>query len=247
MPSLVKNFLVLVSFIGGVLYPIQVWSEDCVTCSVQKEISMPIPGGPITPLKITLSMVNCTAPTASFDRIACDAAQYSETDKDFQGWINKCKKYDPKKRSTILEYYKSISCDSVTFKTSDLGVNQFHKYVTPLASYSLWENSGFTDTIEYFEQLRKYYWIEDKKNGDKNYTHLREFAKVLRKPDANGLSFLDHVVLHWDDEDCARAGLGARTARDRLIKKMCSIGVTFANPEYKKKYPCKSRPKYAGF
>lgn len=249
MSSLLKKFFLFTSFIGGVLYPSQAWSEDCVTCSVQKDIATPMAGATRNLFDITIDMVACTDPEANFDRIVCDAVHYAKTYEELQGWIKKCHKYDPNKRSSILEYYKTVECKSDVFEASDFHdkKHDFTSHVAPLASFNLWENQGFSGVINSFEALRKYYWEQDKKNKDKNYTSLREFAKVLRKPDANGLSFLDHVVLNWTDQDCADVGLGSINVRNQLIKKMCGIGVTFALEDLKKKYPCKSNPKYAGF
>jgi len=42
MVSLVNKFQVSAFLISGVFLPTQAWSEDCVDCSIQKEIGTPI-------------------------------------------------------------------------------------------------------------------------------------------------------------------------------------------------------------
>ena len=246
--SLVNKKILVSSFlISSIFLPTQAWSEDCVDCSIQKEIGTPMAGKIHRPFELTSDVISCTDPVSSFDRIVCDAAHFSKTYQDLQRWIHKCKSHDPKKRSTLLEYYKTIECESIVFDASDKRDPPFATHSAPLASYQMWENKAFSSILDFFSQLKRSYYKEDKKNNDKSYTHLRNFAKVLNKPDRNGLSFLDHVVLSYSDKDCARAGLGADNLRNNLIRQLCVVGVSFALKENKEKYPCQSKPKYAGF
>jgi len=221
--SLIHKFLVSAFLVNSVVYPTQLWSFE-----------------------LTSEVIKCTDPEANFDEMVCFAAHYSKTYQDLQTWINKCKSYDPKKRSTILEYYKTIECKSDTFRVSDEHNPPFATHIAPLASYQMWENRAFTSILDFFSNLKRSYYKEDRKNNDSSYTNLRNFARVLNKPDSNGLSFLDHVVLSYTDEECASAGLGADNLRNDLIRQLCVIGVSFALKENKDKYPCVPKPKYAG-
>lgn len=89
-------------------------------------------------------------------------------------------------------------------------------------------------------QIRHYRRL-GKNNG---YPELKEFAAAMNRLDENGHSFLDNVMMRFNDEFVENVGIGLDNVRKSLIIVSCKIGGKFTNPEHTKRFNCKGDPKY---
>ena len=213
----------------GILYPHSVRSDqDCVTCGIQPDPTDSfrtenILGGHLP----GLTGINCYESDNgyTFEEGFCMAYFNVEAREDFEAWIDKCKDTDPRGRSSIIEYMDTISCDSQLIKSfavkyPNAGITES---LIPLNQFMVYQDTDVAKVVDFFRHLMKSYRDEGKGRG---YPELKQFVAVLNKPDPNGMTFLDNVLLRWDDEFCEEVMF--KNQRDRMIRNLCKVGARFS-------------------
>ena len=232
--SLGMGFLLSYSALAG--------NGDCVDCSV---------GGDQTKIDTNslfrMERVTCIEndDPGTYDRVFCASLAWFSGEEDFQGRIEKCKKLDPKGRTTIGEYLNSLNCESryiedLKNKLRRDGYNIQGRTVTGLSAVFL-DSDDVMGASNLFHDTIRTYRKMGKENG---YRELKEFATVLNRKDDNGHTFLDNIMMRYNEKFVENVGLGVENVRARIIRVACKIGGTFSKPEHTQRFNCVSDSKY---
>lgn len=216
---------------------------DCVNCPVGKDQK-----NSDKESFFRMTKVACTqdGKPESFDRLFCASISWFVDEHDFEARIKKCEMFDPKGRTTIGEYLRTLNCESryideLQHKLKRDGYDIKGRTVTGLSTLFL-DSDNVMGTARTFHDTVRTYRKMGKENG---YKELKEFATVLNRKDDNGHTFLDNIMMRYNDPFVENVGLGIDNVRAQLIKIACKIGGEFSNPEHTKRFNCVSDPKYA--
>lgn len=227
MPTTVKILLATLTLYIFVFNPDHVWSDQvCKTCLTPIKPVMVSNEGDGT-RRIGLDGIKCykSGRGYSFDEGFCMAYFNVEGREDFERWINRCEHTDPQARSTIIEYMKTLKCDSemiksVAVKYPGAGIKES---LIPLNQFMIYQDQDVAKVADFFRILMKSYRDEGKGRG---YPELKEFVAVLNELDPNGMTFLDNVLLRWD-EHFSEAVIFTNQ-RNRMIRNLCRVGARFS-------------------
>lgn len=111
----------------------------------------------------------------------------------------------------------------------------------PALSFLLYDSSDVGSIIDFNKSLVRYYYHMGEDTG---LTELREFSRILNERDANNLTFLDNVLVRWNDD--YTDSVGFRKPRDQMITALCNIGAVFSSDEYNTRFECEINPRIMG-
>lgn len=222
-------------FSGGVSSLAQ--ADECAPC--QKRTT---PGVPL----VSMNRISCDSPTdpASFDVAWCASFGWFVDADDFFNRLKRCAPKDPKGRTSSVDILTSITCRPLfmtmvrPLSESDIPLSNRASLSAPSAL--LLSAEAGTRAATFLQNLVKEYQDRGKKDG---YKDLKKFVATLNRPDGNGLSFLDTVMVRFS-EQAIREHPDERTIRDQLIKSMCSVGARFAHPDQWGQIACEADETY---
>lgn len=226
MPNFSNMLAVVLRVFICALIPHAGWSDEaCDNCGIKGDIKDfseskrgPFPG---------LLQLKCYEQGLpySFDEGFCMAYYVVEGQEDFEDWIQQCQHTDPQNRSTIIEYMDTIKCESelirsVAVKYPDAGIAES---LIPLNQYMIYQDTDVAKVADFFRHLMKSFRDEGKGRG---YPELKAFVGTLNKLDPNGMTFLDNVLLRYDDE--FNEEVMFEHQRNRMIRNLCRVGARFS-------------------
>ncbi|MBU2866837.1 hypothetical protein [Pacificibacter marinus] len=217
--------------------------EDCVSCN-----TTPYPTAidiPKDEFGRYMGMAGVRCNKDDFKVNFCGAFDNTQEISDVREWIGRCKHQDPYGRSTILELLDTMTCHSdmlwsIANNIDNPNPNLSH-YEIPALSFLLYDSSDVGSIMDFNKSLvRHYYYMGE----DSGLTELREFSRILNERDANNLTFLDNVLVRWNDN--YTDSVGFRKPRDQMIKALCNVGATFSSAEYNTRFECEINPRIMG-
>lgn len=217
-------------FLIGSQFP-SAQADECKKCSKRKQ----------APSEFSMERIACIDENdlATFDRNWCASLTSFADAEDFFTRLNKCEAIDPKKRTTSLEMLTSLQCDSFyldKFKSSLKRQGYPIRGTTVSApTVLILDSNNITGTTGFLINLIRDYRERGKGKG---YPELKALAATLNRQDDNGYTFLDNVVLRFNDEFIEKIGLGFGNIRKRLITVSCKIGGRFTSAENMQKFSC---------
>ncbi len=212
-------------------------SGDCVDCSVGGDQSN-VSDRPAFRMERIKCIENDDPRT--FDRNFCSSIGWFVDKEDFLARIEKCKEVDPKGRKTILDFFKTLDCESRYIEEFHLFFVPNNGRTTSTPTTILFDSDRVIETSDFLRNIMKEYRDMGKDNG---YKELKEFVSVLNRQDDNGKTFLDNVLCRFRDKMCEEDER-FENIRIRLIKNMCKVGGKFSDPKDMQRFNCNADTKY---
>lgn len=181
----------------------------------------------------------------TFDTDFCASLGWFNDEADFLSRIQKCENQDPLGRTTVLEYLKTLNCESTylkNFKTIiEKDGGEVKGFTVNAPSKLILDTNNIIAVKDLLRDEMKKLYVQGKNTG---FKELKEFVVVLNQLDDNGNTFLDNLVLHYND-DLAKEVFGVENIRSGMIRFFCGKGVVFADSKNRSVYNCEANPKFA--
>ncbi len=244
MLSLLKKIVVTLVIGLVALNPKSAWSdEDCVTCGIRPDPTESLIARDEFGRFMGMSGVKCDK--EDFTVNFCGAFDNTQEIADVQEWIGRCKHLDAQGRTTLLELLDTMNCESDMIRSVANSVDGLDPETIntniPAGSFLLYDSSDVFAIVRFYKSLVRHYYNMGKDSG---LTELKEFARVLNEKDDNNFTFLDNVLVRWNDN--YTDSVGFRNPRDQMIKALCNVGATFSSAENNTRFECEINPRIMG-